>query len=246
MKISSPLLTLCTYIILISSVLAAGNLSSGLFMLILIAAFAIATKSRASVGALKSISAFALIVLLMNTFLYSDEKPLFSFWIFNATEAGFLQGVRVVYSIAAITVLSSILLNLLTPIELTDGIALLLKPLSIMRIPVGDIAVIMSLSLRFIPILKREMNEILEACRFRGGTSGKGLIAKARSFIPFIVPMFVSAFRRADALAVAMDARGYRKGVMRNKHYSYSKTDILMLFIAIFSLVLTIIFRRYL
>ena len=105
-----------------------------------------------------------------------------------------------------------------TPNELTDGIEELLGPLNKIRVPVHEIAMIMSIALRFIPILLEETDKIMKAQIARGADLESGnMIQKAKSMIPILVPLFVSAFRRANDLAMAMEARCYHGGEGRTK-----------------------------
>ena len=105
-----------------------------------------------------------------------------------------------------------------TPNELTDGIESLLRPLNKVKVPVHEIAMMMSIALRFIPILLEETDKIMKAQIARGADLESGnIIQKAKSMIPILVPLFVSAFRRANDLAMAMEARCYRGGDGRTK-----------------------------
>ena len=105
-----------------------------------------------------------------------------------------------------------------TPNQLTDGIETLFRPLNKLHIPVHEIAMMMSIALRFIPILIEEMNKIMKAQMARGADFESGnLIARAKAMIPILVPLFVSAFRRADELAIAMESRCYHGGEGRTR-----------------------------
>lgn len=121
---------------------------------------------------------------------------------------------RLVYLIIG----SSIMTLTTTPNELTDGIERLLRPLNKIKVPVHEIAMMMSIALRFIPILLEETDKIMKAQIARGADLESGnIIQKAKSMIPILVPLFVSAFRRANDLAMAMEARCYRGGDGRTK-----------------------------
>ena len=115
-----------------------------------------------------------------------------------------------------------------TPIQLTDGIERLLRPLKKIKVPVHDIAMMMSIALRFIPILMEETDKIMKAQTARGADfESGGLVQKAKSLIPVLVPLFISAFRRADDLATAMEARCYHgdEGRTRMKELKYHARD---------------------
>lgn len=145
---------------------------------------------------------------------------------------------------AAVTALRLILFvtgtSLLTlttsPVSLTDGLARLMKPLKKIRVPVDDIAMIISITLRFIPIFADETEHIMKAQRSRGADFGSGgLMSKIRSIIPVIVPLFLSVFRKAEELSLAMDSRCYGKGTrnMRKKTHMGENDLIFGVFLVI-------------
>jgi energy-coupling factor transport system permease protein len=119
-----------------------------------------------------------------------------------------------------------------TPISLTDGIEKLLKLLKKLKFPVHEMAMMMTIALRFIPTLIDETDKIMKAQAARGADIGTGnLLERAKSFIPILIPLFVSSFRRADDLAVAMEARCYRgsKGRTSMRVLRYTKTDVVII-----------------
>lgn len=167
---------------------------------------------------MKPIMMLLLITVIFNLFLTRDGEVLFHAWIFTITEGGLrtavLMAVRLVYLITG----SSLMTFTTTPNELTDGIESLLRPLNKIHVPVHEIAMMMSIALRFIPILLEETDKIMKAQIARGADLESGnIIQKAKSMIPILVPLFVSAFRRANDLAMAMEARCYRGGEGRTK-----------------------------
>ena len=169
------------------------------------------------VKGLKAIMVLMLITALFNLFLTPGE-PIFSFWIFNLTMEGIqnagLMAIRLTYLILG----TSIMTLTTTPNQLTDGLEKALHPLNKIKIPVHAIAMMMSIALRFIPILIEETDKIMKAQQARGADFESGnLMKKAKSMIPLLVPLFVSAFRRADDLAMAMEARCYTGGEGRTK-----------------------------
>ena len=122
-----------------------------------------------------------------------------------------------------------------SPLQLTDGLELLLSPLKTIRVPVHELAMMMSIALRFIPTLIEETDKIMSAQKARGASFDTGkLTERARALIPLLVPLFVSAFRRADELATAMECRCYHdgEGRTRMKVLVFSRSDILALFLA--------------
>ena len=197
-------------------------------------------------------TAFLIIAMIMSnvpfSYIVKGLKPIFFLLAFTAVlnlfltsgetawQFGFLrithEGIRVAIAMAVrlvYLVLGASLMTLTTtPNKLTDGLEKALSPLNIIKIPVHDIAMMMSIALRFIPILTEETDKIMQAQMARGADfeSGK-LMQRVKALIPLLVPMFVSAFRRANDLAVAMEARCYRGGDGRThmKPLKYSGKD---------------------
>ena len=117
-----------------------------------------------------------------------------------------------------------------TPVELTDGLESLLKPLALIKLPIHELAIIMSISLRLIPTLMEETDKIINAQKARGADFESGnLIKRAKAMLPILIPLFVSSFRRADELADAMDSRCYRgaKGRTRMKVLRFHVRDLI-------------------
>lgn len=167
---------------------------------------------------LKPIMILLLITVAFNLFLNNGGKVLVHFWIFKITEAGLeisvYMAIRLIYLIAG----SSLMTFTTTPNALTDGIEKLLRPLNKVKVPVHEVAMMMSIALRFIPILLEETDKIMKAQIARGADLESGnIIQRAKAMIPILVPLFVSAFRRANDLAMAMEARCYRGGEGRTK-----------------------------
>ena len=133
-----------------------------------------------------------------------------------------------------------------TPNELTDGIEKLLHPLNKIRVPVHEVAMMMSIALRFIPILLEETDKIMKAQIARGADLESGnIIQRAKNMIPILVPLFVSAFRRANDLAMAMEARCYRGDVNRTKMHPlvYTKKDYVTMAILVALVVVVLLIR---
>lgn len=169
------------------------------------------------VKGLKAIVVLMLITAVFNLFLTSG-KELVSFWVFTITYEGLrnaiLMTVRLIYLILG----TSVMTLTTTPNQLTDGLEKSLHPLNRIHVPVHEIAMMMSIALRFIPILVEETDKIMRAQMARGADfESGGLIQRAKNMIPLLVPLFVSAFRRANDLAMAMEARCYRGGQGRTK-----------------------------
>lgn len=200
------------------------------------------------VKGLKAILILMLITALFNLFLTPGE-PVLSFWIFKITAEGAknaaLMAVRLTYLILG----TSIMTLTTTPNQLTDGLEKSLKPLGKIGIPVHAIAMMMSIALRFIPILIEETDKIMKAQMARGADFESGnLLKKVKNMIPLLVPLFVSAFRRADDLAMAMEARCYNGGEGRTKMkpLRYVRRDRIAYLIVLVYLALILVCRTYL
>jgi len=170
------------------------------------------------VRGLKPIIMLLMITVIFNLFLNPGGAILWSFWKLAITEKGVRTAVYMAIRLIFLIMGSSLMTFTTTPNELTDAIEKLLKPLNAIRVPVHEIAMMMSIALRFIPILLEETDKIMKAQIARGADLESGnIIQKAKSMIPILVPLFVSAFRRAGDLAMAMEARCYRGGDGRTK-----------------------------
>ena len=170
------------------------------------------------VKGLKPIIFLLMITVVFNLFLTREGAVLFHAWIFTITEGGLRTAVYMAVRLVYLIIGSSLMTYTTTPNALTDGIESLLKPLEKVRMPVHDVAMMMSIALRFIPILLEETDKIMKAQIARGADLESGnMIQRAKSMIPILVPLFVSAFRRANDLAMAMEARCYRGGEGRTK-----------------------------
>ena len=168
----------------------------------------------------KPIVIIILITAIINVFMTQGEgEPLLSFWIINIYTEGIVRAVFMALRVIILIIGSSIFLTYTTsPISLTDGLESLLSPLKLIKVPVHTFAMMMSIALRFIPTLIEETEKIMNAQKSRGAdfTSG-GLIKRAKSLIPILIPLFVSSFKRAEELAVAMESRCYRGDKNRTK-----------------------------
>lgn len=167
---------------------------------------------------LKPIVILLLFTVAMNLFLTRGGNVLVHFWIFTITENGLrtsvFMAVRLMYLVAG----SSLMTFTTSPNGLTDGMEKLLHPLNRLNVPVHEVAMMMSIALRFIPILLEETDKIMKAQIARGADFESGnLIQRAKAMVPILVPLFVSAFRRANDLAMAMEARCYHGGEGRTK-----------------------------
>ena len=170
------------------------------------------------VRGLKPVIMLLMITVVFNLFLTRSGEVLFHAWIFTITEGGLVTAVYMAVRLVYLIIGSSLMTFTTTPNQLTDGIEALLHPLNKVHVPVHEVAMMMSIALRFIPILLEETDKIMKAQIARGADLESGnMIQRAKSMIPILVPLFVSAFRRANDLAMAMEARCYRGGEGRTK-----------------------------
>ena len=169
------------------------------------------------VRGLKSIMVLLVITMSFNLFL-TPGTPVLRLWKLQITEEGILQAVFMALRLAFLIIGSTVMTLTTTPNHLTDGLEKGLSPLRKVHVPVHEVAMMMSIALRFIPILMEETDKIMKAQMARGADfETGGLIKRAKSLVPLLVPLFISAFRRANDLAMAMEARCYRGGEGRTK-----------------------------
>ncbi|WP_071027741.1 energy-coupling factor transporter transmembrane component T family protein [Peptoniphilus raoultii] len=158
-----------------------------------------------------------LITFVINVFFLPGEM-LFKFWIFTITKEGLRQALLMAIRLIFLVLGTSLLTYTTSPIELTDGIESLLSPFKKFGMPSHEIAMMMTIALRFIPTLIEETDKIMKAQMARGADFESGnLFSRAKNLVPLLVPLFINSFRRADELATAMEARCYRGGVGRTK-----------------------------
>ncbi|MEH7124719.1 energy-coupling factor transporter transmembrane protein EcfT [Bacillus sp. JJ1532] len=187
---------------------------------------------RFILSGLKPVLWLVLFTLLLHLFLTKDGKILFQAGWFTIYEEGLRMGLFISMRFFLLILMTSILTLTTTPIEITDGLESLLHPLNKIKFPVHELALMMSISLRFIPTLMQETDKIMKAQTARGVDFTSGPIKdRVKSIIPLLIPLFVSSFKRAEELATAMEARGYRGGEGRTKYrqLSWSLTDSAMI-----------------
>ena len=154
---------------------------------------------------------------VLNLF-YGSGDPLWQWGIFKITQDGINRAIFVTVRIVCLIPASSCLTFTTSPTELTDAIERLMKPLRVIRVPVHEIAMMMSLALRFVPTLLEETDKIMQAQKARGADmESGGFVKRVRALIPILIPLFVSAFRRAYDVATAMECRCYRGGAGRTR-----------------------------
>lgn len=163
-----------------------------------------------------------LFLLLLTFFLQlflTKGRVLFALGPLVATWEGLRLGVFMILRLLLLLVMASLLTLTTSPVALTDGLEAILKPFRVVGLPAHELAMMMTIALRFIPTLMEEADKVMKAQMARGADfQSGGLLRRARSLIPLLVPLFVSAFRRADELATAMEARCYRGGYQRTRY----------------------------
>ena len=225
--------------------LAKWWVSYGLMLAFLVTAVVLSRiRPKALFRGLKPLLIIIIFTALINLF-YSDGQVLVQFWIFRITREGILQAVFLVLRIMMLVMGTFLLTYTTSPIALTDGLESLLSPLKKIRFPVHELAMMMSIALRFIPTLIEETDKIISAQKARGADFETGnLIRRAKALVPILVPLFVSAFRRADELATAMECRCYHGGEGRTKmkqlHYRLRDVVTLLLGAALLGGVITL------
>ena len=197
---------------------------------------------------MKSIFFLLMISVLFNLFLTPGD-PIITIWKIKITDEGLKLAVKMAIRLVFLITGSSLMTLTTTPNNLTDGLESLLNPLKLVHVPVHEISMMMSIALRFIPILLEETDKIMKAQMARCADFETGsIIKRAKNMVPLLVPLFISAFRRAMDLAMAMEARCYRGGEGRTKMKPliYSKTDYAAYGVIVLYLVLVVVLGRIL
>ena len=208
-----------TMIYVISLFVAKGALGYALATVFLVM---VIRMSRVPFGymtkGLKAIIMLLMITVIFNLFLIDGDIVLWRFGFLRITDKGLKTAVFMAIRLVYLIIGSSVMTLTTTPNDLTDGLEKLLGPLKKIHVPVHEISMMMSIALRFIPILLEETDKIMKAQIARGADFESGnLIQKAKAMVPLLVPLFISAFRRANDLAMAMEARCYHGGDGRTK-----------------------------
>ncbi|MBY0149423.1 energy-coupling factor transporter transmembrane protein EcfT [Neobacillus niacini] len=195
---------------------------------------------------LKPVLWLVLFTLLLQVFFTKEGSLLYELGPIKIYEEGVRQGIFISMRFFFLILMTSLLTLTTTPIEITDGLETLLHPLKKVRFPVHEMALMMSISLRFIPTLMQETDKIMKAQIARGVEFSSGPIKdRIKAVIPLLIPLFVSSFKRAEELAIAMEARGYRGGEGRTKYrlLSWNLSDTLQILILVILTILLILFR---
>ena len=226
----TKLLMVVVYIVALF--LAKWWVSYGVMLAFLVTAVMLShIKPKALFRGLKPLIVIMVFTALINLF-YSDGEVLVKFWIFRITREGIVQAAFLVLRIMMLVTGTFLLTYTTSPIALTDGMESLLSPLKKLHFPVHELSMMMSIALRFIPTLIEETDKIISAQKARGADFESGNIFRcAKALVPILVPLFVSAFRRADELATAMECRCYHgdEGRTKLKQLHYRARDIITL-----------------
>lgn len=222
----TKLLMVIVYIVALF--LAKWVISYAVMLAFLVTAVALSRiRPRALFKGLKPLLFIIIFTAIINVF-YTKGDVLVQFWIFKITREGLVNAGFLVLRIVMLVTGTFLLTYTTSPIALTDGLESLLSPLKAIHFPVHELALMMSIALRFIPTLIEETDKIMSAQKARGADFETGsLIDRAKALLPVMVPLFVSAFRRADELAVAMESRCYHggEGRTRLKQLHYTRLD---------------------
>ena len=181
---------------------------------------------------LKPILFLLIFTFLMHVFLTKGGTTLVDYGIINIQSQGIIMGIMISLRFVLIIFLTTIMTLTTSPIELTDAIEAILKPFKKLKLPVHELALMMSIALRFIPTLMDETQKVMKAQMSRGSDISAGTIKqRIKAVIPLLIPLFVSAFKRAEDLAIAMEVRGYKGDVGRTKYrkLDWHKNDTLSL-----------------
>ena len=213
----SKLLAMFLFILLI---FWANNLVTNLLLFVFVFSLVLLSKVPLKFF-LKGIQSMVFIIAfttLFQLFLTSGGATIFRFAFVRITELGLSQA-GIIFSRFILIIFFSTLLTLTTtPLSLSDAVESWLKPLKVFKVPAHEIGLMLSMSLRFVPTLMDDTTRIMNAQRARGVDFGEGkLVQKVKSIIPILIPLFASSFKRADALAIAMEARGYNGGEGRTR-----------------------------
>ena len=239
------ILTLIYIAALFTAIVYAGYALVVLFLAVSILISRI--RLRNILSGLKPLIVIVLITGILNLFYTKGEHLLVHFWRISIYWEGVETAVFMALRIMLLITGTLLLTYTTSPLQLTDGLESLLNPLKKIHVPVHELAMMMSIALRFIPTLIEETDKIMSAQRARGADfETGGLIAKAKAMLPLLIPLFVSAFRRADELATAMESRCYHggEGRTRMKQLSMARRDWIALAAGVLLLALVILFRR--
>ena len=244
-----PRVKLLATLVFIISLFAFGSASSYVVATIFLVSVIALSKVPLSfmLKGLRAIFILMLFTVIFNLFLTPGD-PLVRIWKLTITVQGVKVALHMAVRLVYLVMGSSVMTLTTTPTSLTDGMEKGLSWMKKLHVPVHEIAMMMSIALRFIPILMEETDKIMKAQKARGADFDTGnLIQRAKSLIPILVPLFISAFRRANDLAMAMEARGYHggEGRTRMRPLAYQKRDYMAYGILLIYLALMFVARYF-
>ncbi len=224
----TKLIMLVVYIVALF--MAAGWVSYVLLFLFLAFVIKISTiPPKSIVRGMKPLVMILVFTGVLNLFFTQEGTVLAEFWVFTISTGGIVRAVQMMARILMLISCTFLLTYTTSPIALTDGLESLMNPLKKLHVPVHELSMMMCIALRFIPTLIEETDKIMSAQKARGADFENGsLMERARALIPILVPLFISAFRRADELATAMESRCYQGGEGRTKMklLRYHRSDL--------------------
>ncbi len=247
-RLDPRLKIICTILFIVMLFSSTNPIGIGITVVFVGVLFAVAHIPLKLVGkSIKPVLPIVIFTSLLNM-LFMSGDPILQFWIITITRQGVVYAVLISVRIICLIAGSSLLTYTTSPIELTDGIENLLSPLKRFKLPVHELAMMMTIALRFIPSLIEETDKIMSAQKSRGANLDTGgFVARIKALVPVLVPLFVSSFRRADELALAMECRCYHggEGRTRLKRLIFRRIDLwaAILFAVVFALVISV---RYL
>ncbi len=208
-----------TLVYIVALFTAESYYSYGLMFVVLVASILLSKiKIKTILRSIKPLVIIILFTFILNMLFHGGTHTLIEFWIIRITLEGVIMAVTMIVRLIMLILGTFLLTYTTSPIVLTDGLEHIMNPLKKIKVPVHELAMMMSIALRFIPTLIEETDKIISAQKARGADFDSGnLIRRAKAMLPILVPLFISAFRRADELAVAMESRCYHGGEGRTR-----------------------------
>lgn len=238
-----------TFVYMIAVIIAENFVAYSAAIIFVCATYLCAKINIAKIiKSLKPLLIMMMITVVLNVLFYKGENVLLDFWKITIYKEGIFFAVKMLLRIVLLVLGSSVLMYTTTSVMLTDGIESLLSPLKKIHFPAHEIAMMMSIALRFIPTFVDETDRIMKAQKARGSDfDSKNLIQKIKSYIPILIPLFISAWRKAEDLATAMNARCYRGGEGRTKFkvLRFTYIDLLLTIITIILFVVIVLANKF-
>ena len=222
---------------------------TALWVVFLISCIAVSlVPAKSFLRGMKPLMFILAFTVILNLFFTQGENVLVSFWVITITWEGLIRALFMLIRIVMLITATFLLTYTTSPIALTDGLESLLSPLKKIKVPVHELSMMMCIALRFIPTLIEETDKIMSAQKARGADFETGnLMQRVKALVPILVPLFISAFRRADELATAMECRCYQGGEGRTKMklLRYRRRDFAAFFLGAGILAGVIVLRQF-